>query len=280
MIPSAHRPGSKTIVLALLAALACLLATASPAAAGGHARPLELLTFNIHHGAGTDGVLDLERIARVIKDSGADVIAMQEVDNHFGARSEWVDQPAWFAERLGMYVTFAANLDLPPVNAGEPNRQYGTAILSKYPIMDSHNTLLPMYPGQEQRGLLEATINVRSNPVVVANTHLTHNNNAERQEQADKVVEVLADRSHPTVLTGDLNATPDAPEIQTLTAVWDDTWTEVGEGPGYTYDTANPTKRIDYVLHSPQVKATAAEVITTDASDHLPVLAVLDVPSS
>jgi endonuclease/exonuclease/phosphatase family metal-dependent hydrolase len=280
MNPSAHRPKPKIIVLAVLAALACLLATASPAAAGGHHRRLEVLTFNIHHGAGTDGVLDLERVARVIEDSGADVIAMQEVDKHFGARSEWVDQPAWFAERLRMHVTFAANLDLPPVNAGEPNRQYGTAILSKYPIKHSQNTLLPMYPGQEQRGLLEATIKVHGNTVVVADTHLTHNNNAERQEQADKVVEVLGERRHPTVLTGDLNATPDAPEIQTLTAVWDDAWTEVGEGPGYTYDTANPTKRIDYVLHSHTVRAKAAEVITTDASDHLPVLAVLDVPRS
>jgi endonuclease/exonuclease/phosphatase family metal-dependent hydrolase len=277
MISSALRPRSLVIAIVVLAGL---FATASPAAADGHDRRLEVLTFNIHHGAGEDGVLDLERVATVIEDSGADVIAMQEVDRHFSARSEWVDQPAWFAERLDMHVAYAANLDLDPLNPGEPRRQYGTAILSRYPIMDSRNTLLPMYPGQEQRGLLEATIKVRSNTVVVANTHLTHNNNAERQEQADKVVEVLGGRDVPTVLTGDLNATPDAPEIQTLTGVWDDAWAEVGAGPGYTYDAANPTKRIDYVLHSSQVQARAAEVISTDASDHLPVLAVLDVPAS
>ena len=51
---------------------------------------MKVLTYNIHHGAGIDGVLDLERIAQVIEQSGADVIGLQEVDNHWSARSNWV----------------------------------------------------------------------------------------------------------------------------------------------------------------------------------------------
>jgi endonuclease/exonuclease/phosphatase family metal-dependent hydrolase len=45
-----------------------------------------VMSFNIHHGQGTDGVLDLERIARVIRASGADIVGLQEVDRHFGGR--------------------------------------------------------------------------------------------------------------------------------------------------------------------------------------------------
>ena len=124
--------------------------------AGRPARPLTVMTYNIHHGAGIDGVLDLERIAVLIEKSGADVIGLQEVDRHWDVRSNWVDQPAWFAQRLKMHYAYAANLDLPPVNPGEPRRQYGTAILSKYPIKDFTNTLLPLYPTGEQRGLAVA----------------------------------------------------------------------------------------------------------------------------
>ena len=207
---------------------------------GRPARPLTVMTYNIHHGAGIDGVLDLERIAVLIEKSGADVIGLQEVDRHWDVRSNWVDQPAWFAQRLKMHYAYAANLDLPPVNPGEPRRQYGTAILSKYPIKDFTNTLLPLYPTGEQRGLGVASIKVRGADLRFANTHLTSNNNAERLEQAQKVVELLGTSKVPTLLVGDLNATPDAPEIKTLTAVLADTWTEVGVGPGYTIEAGQP----------------------------------------
>lgn len=235
--------------------------------------PLKVLTYNIHHGRGLDRVLDLERIAAMIDESGADLVGLQEVDKHWSARSDWADQPAWFAQRLGMHVAYAANLDLPPPNPGEPRRQYGTAILSRFPIRDFHNTLLPIYRGHEQRGLLEATIDVRGIDLRFADTHLTSSNRAERLDQARRVVKLLGASERPAVLVGDLNARPRALEITTLTAHWRDTWTEVGDGPGYTIKANNPTARIDYVLHSGGVLARSAEVITTYGSDHLPVFA-------
>jgi endonuclease/exonuclease/phosphatase family metal-dependent hydrolase len=234
---------------------------------------LKVITYNIHHAQGTDGVLDLERVAQVIQKSGAEVVGLQEVDNHWSERSNWVNQPAWLASRLKMHYAYAANLDLPPLNPGEPRRQYGTAVLSKYPIKNFKNTLLPLYPTGEQRGLAVATIKVRGVDLRFANTHLTSNNNAERLEQSKKVVELLAGSKTATMLVGDLNAIPTAPEITTLTAVWDDTWPQVGVGPGYTIEADNPTKRIDFILHSAKIRPTSAEVLTTNASDHLPLTA-------
>ena len=257
----------------IMVALTCLFLLTPTVAVAAPARQLQVLTYNIHHGAGIDGVLDLERIAQVIEKSGADVIGLQEVDNHWSARSNWVDQAAWLADRLKMHFAYAANLDLPPLNPGEPRRQYGTAILSRYPIRSFTNTLLPLYPTGEQRGLAIATIKVRGQELRFANTHLTSNNNAERLEQAHKVVELLSGSRQPTILAGDLNAKPEAPEIKTLTAVWRDTWTEVGVGPGYTLEADNPTARIDFLLHTPDLRPTSAEVPVTLASDHLPVTA-------
>lgn len=267
-------------LFALLIVAASALLTTTPAMAGGShgpARPVSVLTYNIHHGVGVDGVLDLERIAQVIEDSSADVIGLQEVDNHWSSRSDKVDQAAWLAQRLHLHYAFAANLDLDPANPGEPRRQYGTAILSKYKLSDVRNTLLPLYPGQEQRGLLEATIKARGARLTIADTHLTSSNDAERQEQADRVVELLGHRHNPVTLVGDLNAEPADPEIVTLTDVFGDSWVEAGSGPGYTYEAALPTKRIDFVLHSRGVHARHIEVLSTLASDHLPVLADLAV---
>jgi endonuclease/exonuclease/phosphatase family metal-dependent hydrolase len=263
-------------LLATFAGLLMVLPTAAAANASPTdnrpGRPLTVMSYNIHHGAGTDGVLDLERIALVIEKSGAEVIGLQEVDNHWSARSNWVNQPAWFAARLKMHYAYAANLDLPPLNPGEPRRQYGTAVLSKYPIKDFENTLLPRYPTGEQRGLAVATIKVRGVDLRFANTHLTSNNNAERLEQSKKMVELLAGSTTATMLVGDLNARPTAPEVTTLTQVWRDTWPEVGVGPGYTIEADNPTARIDYLLHSAAIRPTAAQVISTNGSDHLPVV--------
>ncbi|GAB3743932.1 endonuclease/exonuclease/phosphatase family protein [Microlunatus parietis] len=268
---------SLRIALAFLAALFLIPATAS--ADDGRDHDIDVISYNIHHGRGVDGVLDLERIARLIEDSGADVVALQEVDRHFGDRSDWVDQPAWFADRLRMHVSYGANLDLEPLTPGAPRRQYGTALLSRFPIVESSNTYLPKYPGQEQRGLLQATLAVHGQSVRVANTHLTHNNNAERQEQADAVRQLLSGSRRPTVLAGDLNARPDVPEIKTLTAVLRDGWVGAGAGPGYTYPVAAPASRIDYLLHSGNVITRSIEVPHSPASDHLPVVARMRVPA-
>ncbi|GAB2555022.1 endonuclease/exonuclease/phosphatase family protein [Kribbella endophytica] len=260
-------------LLAAVAGLLMVLPTAAAASPRHDDRTLKVITYNIHHAAGVDGVLDLERIAKVIESSGANVVGLQEVDNHWDVRSNWVDQAAWLAKRLKMHYRFAPNLDLPPVNAGEPRRQYGTAVLSRFPIKDFKNTLLPLYPTGEQRGLAVATLKVRGQEFRFANTHLTSNNNAERLEQAKKVVELLGTSKRPTILVGDLNAVDTSPEIKTLTAALADTWPQVGEGPGYTIEANNPTKRIDFLLHSAGVRPTSATVPVTLASDHLPVVA-------
>lgn len=257
-------------LIVLLAVLAsATLALATPAAATP-VRTLTVLSFNIHHGVGGDGVFDLDRVADEIRRSRADVIGLQEVDRHYGERSAWTDQPAELAQRLGMHVVYGANLDLEPPAAGQPRRQYGTAILSRYPILDWQNTLLPKgKPAEEQRGLLEAVVNVRGVHVRVLNTHLQHNSADSRLLQAKVVAGAVVASEKPVVLTGDLNAVPTAPEITTITAHLRD------GGSAFTYPADVPTARIDYVLTTGL--PLYSKVLPTAASDHRPVLTALAV---
>ncbi|SDT62599.1 Metal-dependent hydrolase, endonuclease/exonuclease/phosphatase family [Jiangella sp. DSM 45060] len=273
----------RTAVPAVLAVLGLMAGTVQPASSADPSprdRPLTVMSFNIHHGVGVDGLLNLQRVADVIKTEGVDVVGLQEVDRHWGERSDFVDQAAWLADELDMHVVYGANLDLDPAQPGEPRRQYGTAILSERPIRDWDNTYLPRYEGHEQRGLLRARINVRGVWVSVYNTHLQHNDANERLEQVAAIEALMGEPDESVVLLGDLNAVPSSPEIRELVDDLVDTWEAAGVGDGNTYPAEDPNARIDYVLTSGDVIVRTAAVVSTDASDHLPAKAEVLLPGS
>src|SRR5689334_14612069 len=114
---------------------------------------VRFMTFNIQHGRGGDSRVDLARTARVIRDAGADVVGLQEVDRHYGNRSEFIDQAEWLARDLGMHVAYGPAQDHAPTWPGGDRRQYGNAILSAAPIVDWENIDLPRSGSHEQRGL-------------------------------------------------------------------------------------------------------------------------------
>jgi len=81
------------------------------------------MTYNIHHGRGADGEINLERIAEVITRAKPDLVALQEVDVKT-RRSGGVDQAAKLGELTGMSHFFAEAM---PFQGGG----YGNAVLSR-----------------------------------------------------------------------------------------------------------------------------------------------------
>ncbi|HET6530069.1 MAG TPA: endonuclease/exonuclease/phosphatase family protein [Actinoplanes sp.] len=235
------------------------------------------MTFNIRHGNGMDRRVDLNRAAGVIRAARPDVVGLQEVDRHFSDRSGFLDQAGQLAGTLSMHLAYGANLDLDPPTAGGPRRQFGNAILSRHPVLDSENVLLPRFADHEQRGLLRAEIAAGSRPWQIFTTHLQPNAAAERLAQARAVADRIGAPQHPLVLLADLNATPGTPEIRALTVGLADAWPTAGGWFGSTFPNPFPYRRIDYVLHSPAGRAETAVVVGSlsarIASDHLPVVA-------
>lgn len=263
-------------------------ATPDPDAGGGAhpdapGTPLDVASFNIAHGAGYNDqnqlVFNLDRTIDTIRALGSDVVALQEVDRHFGDRSNNLDEPAVLSQRLGMHVVYAPNLDLDPATPGAPRRQYGTAILSKFPILSSRNTLLPKPGNGEQRGLLEAVVDVDGLRVRIANTHLSTLAN-ERPAQIAKILELLRESKEPVVLLGDLNATPASSDLAPLWATYRDAWKLGGVGNGATYPGNTPDRRIDFIALSDGINVRKAEVVNTLASDHRPYVAQLAITTS
>lgn len=233
--------------------------------------PVRVATFNIHHGVGLFGRLDLDRTARAIEATGAGLVGLQEVDRHFGDRSGFADQATILGRKLGLTVVFGANIDRPPPSPGAPRRQYGNAILSAYPVLSWTNTLLPRPVGGEQRGLLRALVDVDGTEVTAFATHLQNDSSVGRQGQADAIAAIVAATPAPLVLLADLNARPGTVEVRTLTAVLVDAWAVAGKGRGDTFSALLPHERIDYVLSSADLVARRPAVVAAWASDHRPL---------
>ena len=238
---------------------------ASPAAA---ARELRVLTFNIHHAEGIDGVLDVARIAAVIREAKADVVGLQEVDR--GAeRTGRRDLLKELADLTGMHLVFGKNIDL---QGGD----YGNALLTSRPIVSEGNKLLPNTNGGEQRGVLQVVLDVAGTQVLVLTTHLDHRReDQQRVASADAINAMIqAWGRGPVVTMGDFNDVPASATYKRLTGLLTDVWAAVGRGNGFTIPVEAPNRRIDWILMR-GFDAVAADVLSTNASDHLPVVASL-----
>ncbi|HEY3333334.1 MAG TPA: endonuclease/exonuclease/phosphatase family protein [Capsulimonadaceae bacterium] len=226
---------------------------------------VRVLTYNIRHGLGSDGLQSLARIRDVIATSGADIVCLQEVYSGFGSKPN-ARQATWLAEQTGFHVAYADNWRLWPF------RGMGNAILTRGADYSTWNNRLPSI--REPRGLLQIQIGEQLAPITVLATHWGLHA-TERLKQSQRCAEVVLSLATPVIFCGDLNVTPDAPEIASLIEVsgLTDTW----PGGPPTYAVSEPTARIDYVLTSRHWNVIHRERIQTHASDHFPVLVELEL---
>jgi endonuclease/exonuclease/phosphatase family metal-dependent hydrolase len=251
--------------------VAGLLGLVGRAQAGDTPKALRVLTYNIHHGEGTDDKLDLPRIAAVIKAQKPDLVALQEVDQNT-TRTRNVDQAAELAELAGMKAEIAKAIDL-------QGGAYGLAVLSRFPLKDVKIHKLPGKEKQEARIVMQATVEPDGAPAITfLNTHLQHDDGETREKQVGKIDELFGTAEGTFILTGDLNAAPGSAPIKALAKNWTFA-TEPGEKGLLTIPSDVPKRQIDYVLYRPsgRYKVIETKVIEEKvASDHRPVLAVLE----
>jgi endonuclease/exonuclease/phosphatase family metal-dependent hydrolase len=232
---------------------------------------LRVLTYNLHHCEGTDGKLDMKRIADIIKATQPDVVALQEIDRKV-KRSNQIDQPAELAKLTGMKAEFAKAIDL---QGGE----YGQVVLSRFPMKAVKTHILPKKEGQETRIALETRIEPTNGlpAFTFLTTHLQHDDPKIRLEQATTINDHFAKQDGPALIAGDFNATPESDVMQEIGKVWKSA-TPPGKGH-LTSPSDKPRNQIDFILFRPAERFRVVETKVIDekvASDHRPVLAVLE----
>jgi len=191
-------------------------------------RPLRVLTWNLLFDRFSPERIQSERRLpvqlRLLKESQADLIALQEVTPSFCAAllaEPWVRERYWASEGPA-----AATLD--------PS---GQLILSRVPL-----EAVRIHAFSSRKQAVVATLQTSEGRLVLANLHLT-SNQAERADlirlEQLRLLSRLLQRSHPDddwLLLGDFNQREGEPDGGLARAGARDLWPEIGEGPGKTYD--------------------------------------------
>lgn len=228
---------------------------------------LKVLSYNIHVGnpPAKPGITDLNGIAKVINDSDADLIALQEVDVYTNRSGKDLDQAKELGKLTDRHYYFVKTID-------HDGGEYGIGILSKFPIVNKESYLLPIadVARSEQRAIAIVTVEIEEGIFLdFASTHFDLTPQT-RLLQSAFVVNLAQKRKYPMLLGGDFNATPDKDEIKLL----DSYFKRSSISDGFTFPVVKPTTEIDFIMYTPEskFKVERHEVIDEHlASDHLPV---------
>jgi endonuclease/exonuclease/phosphatase family metal-dependent hydrolase len=247
-------------------------------------RPIRIMTYNIHHGEGTDQLIEIRRIAAVIKEADADIVALQEVDR-LTSRSANIDMITKLADLTGMTYAFGKTIDF---QGGE----YGNGVLTRFPILQEKNVSYQL-PSREPRALMQLVLDIRGTEILLMNTHLDEAGpDSARTVNAEEIVAAAQDYgSRPVVICGDFNDTTGSESIMAMRKGFEDCWKALNAAAGATYPSTGPRKRIDYIFVSKQLPGTdtkiphvalrpvSARVLQSTASDHLPLVVDLHFAS-
>lgn len=232
------------------------------------------MTYNVHGFVGTDGRYDPGRVARVIEQSEADLVALQEVELGPQRRGEGVTIE-WLAERLGMQCHFTLT------RKGHHGGQFGNAVLSRHSFDLISEGTLPARGG-ESRAVQWLKVRSPHHDFHLMNTHLS-TNFFERRLQVRALLGaewlVRAGSDLPLAICGDFNTTPLSPVYRHLSRDLVDAQ-RARRARRSTWPSALPFLCLDYLFLSRDFVVNSCRVtrsaLTRVASDHLPIEAELE----
>jgi len=232
-----------------------------------------VVTFNVQ---GSNAELD--EATDWLLSAGADVIVLQETAEGYDHRLQ----------------------RLYDIYAHEDHIAGSVRIFSRYAILERQILSIEDDPGRLALRLLldqngrELAVYAAHLALPQANWHpsghfaldmLLRYNEARRNAQARRLLEIIRDESKPYLVAGDFNMSDSSLIYDEIAAQINDAWREAGTGAGRTWPVAeviglprivHPFLRIDYIWHSDELRTVAASMGGPIGSDHLPVKAVFE----
>ena len=232
---------------------------------------LRVATYNIHRGYGRDRRQDLDRVAAVLREMEADLLALQEVDSDPDPdprEEDLLDQLAHLAEATGFHAVTGPTLR-------RRGLAYGNLLLSRHAVGEVTHLDLCV-AGCEPRGAIDACLSVQGMDVRMVVTHLGLRPRERREQIARLLSRVTPRGEHLLVVAGDMNEwLPFSPSLRPLRRVL---------GPGTlhaTFPARFPLLSLDKIFVSPARAMRCSWVhrstAAARASDHLPVIAEIDL---
>ncbi len=222
--------------------------------------PLRVLSYNVH------GLRDdRTALTGLVRDLAPDVVVVQEAPRRF----RWRTKCATLADDFGMVVAAG----------GLPSLGNLVLVSLRVRVHEVWCLRYPLTPGRHLRGAAFARCSVRGARFTVSGSHLA-TDARERPDQAARWKEALSAVEGPLIAAGDLNEGPGGGAWRTVA---DGLTDAAGASSALTFPATLPRLRLDALFVSPGIQVERYEVVETDqarrASDHLPVLAELALPS-
>ncbi|HEV2888969.1 MAG TPA: endonuclease/exonuclease/phosphatase family protein [Frankiaceae bacterium] len=211
--------------------------------------------------------LGLDRVAAVVRACEPDVVCVQEAPRFWA----WRAKCARLALECGLRV----------VTGGRPAAANLLLARRDLRVVEGRSVRLRWRPPLHRRGVAIGVLDVGGGPFVVASTHLSLDD-GERLAQARQVAAIVTRYGAPAVLAGDVNEDPDGPAFGHLAGTFADAYAAAPDGDGLTSTARHPRRRIDAVFVDRRLRVVRCGVPAVagveDASDHRPLLAVVEVP--
>lgn len=237
---------------------------------------IRIATYNIHKCVGLERRVRPKRIAEVLRQIDADIIALQEVAGMDEGTREH-NQVRVIAEELGFNFRVGENRRL-------RGAAYGNAVLSRLPIVEDHNYDLT-WRRNEPRGCLRVVVTYEGKQpnsqrlLQINNTHLG-TGFFERRYQARRLLEVLGDHSHassPRIVLGDFNEWTRGLTSRLLSEQFKSAEPKQRLGRARSYPGVLPLLHLDHIYYDSSLELMSVAVsrsrLALVASDHLPLVA-------
>jgi endonuclease/exonuclease/phosphatase family metal-dependent hydrolase len=229
---------------------------------------MRIVTYNIHKARGMDGRISVKRIAKVLAELNADIIALQEVFAVCDADAGQVEQ---LASELGLKAAFGCTRH----HRGRP---YGNAILTRWPILESRDMDIS-WQHRERRGCVRADLKAPSGTLHIFNIHMG-TSYFERRHQVRSLLsskQLHEDLSGPRLLVGDFNEWIKGLTTRMLSEKFESLNLGLHVRRRRSYPGLLPLMHLDHIYFERPLHVEKAELIRTPlakiASDHLPLVA-------
>ena len=223
----------------------------------GDRTSIKVMTYNSQQANDVNGEKSFERQLALIREVSPDVLAMQETDSARISLNN-NDYVRFYADNLGYYSYFGPT----PVNG-----TYGTSILSKYPLENTHTVYI--YSDKDENGIAVAEVTVSGKTFSFFNVHPDGSPTVDNSF-ARTLIEISKDSEY-VVALGDYNLRDYEDGYKLIDSVYINSWTSIYpskiSADGVDMSGEN---RIDHIFISPNLNAlNPIYVLTPDsATDH------------
>jgi len=233
----------------------------------------------VHHGVGSDGHYNLDRIATWIARMNPHVVMLNEVEKNTSWGNE--DQPARFEALLEAKTGRNWHRMFTQEFGDSSANGKGHLILSVYPIDAVSRIGITPSDGLKGAGAAgEASITVNGRNISLVIAHLDPESQPMRLTQAKDVISWAASYAENRIIAGDMNAWPDQSSIAEYAKTYNDSWAvAASRGTAESVAGVSPigatrSGRIDYIFyskHASQLVLKSSKVYDTrDGSGHMP----------